>query len=186
MSNLARILAQPISAETDATSRRVPTVLVIDDDPQIGRLLKAGLARHGVEVLNAGDMVEGYWMAINHCPDAIITDYDMPQGSGESLLLRLKSGPQTRDIPVIVLTGWLLDGRRDLALERQLLGLRGASGFLPKPVELPTVVRELRKHLPAPVAAQIATGEAERRPAATVTDLSSRLASVRRSLRAQA
>ena len=65
----------------------------------------------------------------------IVTDFNMPEGSGEYLLARLRSNPSTRDTPVVVVTGTTFGGSKDYALERDMLGRRGAAAFLRKPLK---------------------------------------------------
>jgi CheY-like chemotaxis protein len=80
-------------------------------------------------------------------PDVIITDYNMPEGSGQYLIGRLKGVPLLKDIPVIVLTGESGRTSRDFALERRFLGEYGAAAFLSKPVDLDILLGALSEHI---------------------------------------
>lgn len=57
-----------------------------------------------VDVLRARNGMQGYWLAISKSPTLIITDLRMTNGHGGEILESVKQNPQTRDIPVIVLT----------------------------------------------------------------------------------
>jgi DNA-binding response OmpR family regulator len=126
-----------------------PKVLVIDDDPDIGRALKIKLAVHGVEVLQAVNGMQGYWISLKQKPDAIILDFKMPEGRGDYVLGRLKSHSITKDIPVVILTGRTRGGRTDYGLERELMGM-GAVKFLTKPLDFDALLAELRMYMTLP------------------------------------
>lgn len=69
-----------------------PTVLAVDDDPDISQALRLRLCAHGVNVLRAFNGMQGYWMALKESPDVIITDFKMPEGvSGHSKRPRIIS-----------------------------------------------------------------------------------------------
>jgi len=131
------------------TAPSPPKVLVIDDDPDIGRALKIKLAAYGVEVLQAVNGMQGYWISLKQKPDAIILDFKMPEGRGDYVLGRLKSHSITKDIPVVILTGRTRGGRTDFGLERELMGL-GAAKFLTKPLDFDALLAELRMYMTLP------------------------------------
>ncbi len=144
----------PAEAATTAPGQPVaepsaPTVLVIDDDPDVSKAIKIRLQAHGVEVLRAFSGMQGYWMALKEKPNAIITDYAMPEGSGDYVLGRLRDHAVTRGIPVIVLTGRTVAGREDFALKRQMFSL-GAKAFLTKPLDFDALINELKVHINFP------------------------------------
>jgi len=126
-----------------------PKVLVIDDDPDIGRALKIKLAAYGVEVVRAYNGMQGYWISLKQKPDAIILDFKMPEGRGDYVLGRLKSHSITKDIPVIILTGRTRGGRTDFGLEREMMSL-GAAKFLTKPLDFDALLAELRMYMTLP------------------------------------
>jgi CheY-like chemotaxis protein len=80
---------------------------------------------------------QGLCSAVQDQPDLIIMDLAMPHGDGQYVLEHLKRNRQTRDIPVIVLTG-----KRDQQLSQQLLR-SGAAQYLRKPVLVDELVREI-------------------------------------------
>lgn len=131
------------------TESPTPQVLVIDDDLDLGRALKIKLAAYGVEVLQAVNGMQGYWIALKQRPDAIILDFNMPEGRGDYVLGRLKGHSITKDIPVVILTGRTRGGRTDFGLERELVSM-GAVKFLTKPLDFEALLNELRSHLTIP------------------------------------
>src|SRR5690348_3190792 len=80
------------------------TVLVVDDDPVIVKLLQVNFEMEGYEVLTAGDGEEGLDRAQRERPDVIILDVMMPKLDGLEVARALKAEDGTRDIPVILLS----------------------------------------------------------------------------------
>jgi DNA-binding response OmpR family regulator len=102
-------------------------ILSIDDDPDMANSLRLRLKEYGIAVRRAYAGMEGYRRAFTEPAQAILLDYEMPNGNGDYVLRRLKENPVTRDIPVVVLTG-----RREKTIERTMYNL-GAAAFLTKP-----------------------------------------------------
>lgn len=79
-------------------------ILAVDDEKHIVRLIQVNLERAGYEVITAFDGVEALRRVQEDHPDLIVLDVMMPQMDGFETLKNLKANPQTRDIPVIMLT----------------------------------------------------------------------------------
>ncbi len=79
-------------------------ILVCDDEKHIVRLVQINLEREGYTVLTAYDGKEGLSKAEAEKPDLIVLDVMMPYMDGFEVLRNLKKNPDTRDIPVIMLT----------------------------------------------------------------------------------
>ena len=82
----------------------VATVLVVDDDPVIQKLLKVNFEMEGYHVLIASDGVEGLERARSDRPDVVVLDIMMPRMSGLEVARALKSDPDTRAMPVLLLS----------------------------------------------------------------------------------
>ena len=80
------------------------TILVVDDERSIVRLVQINLERHGYRVITAGDGREALEKLAVALPDMVITDVMMPYMDGFELLKTLKKNPATRAIPIIMLT----------------------------------------------------------------------------------
>lgn len=86
--------------------RLVATVLVVDDDRVVSALVVGLLREKGHKVLTAFDAVQGLMLAKRQPPvDAIVLDVNMPGGSGEETLRKIKTSAHTSNIPVIILSG---------------------------------------------------------------------------------
>jgi CheY-like chemotaxis protein len=125
-------------------------VLVVDDDRHLVDAIAIKLSEHGIEVWKAYAGEQGFKVAWEERPDFIVTDYAMPDGTGEYLLNRLKEADDTRHIPVMVLTAHKVDGHKDFALEREFMGRLGAVSYLAKPISLDDLVAEMARFVPLP------------------------------------
>ena len=99
-----------------------------------------------VEVLVAEDGEKGCEIAAAKRPDLILMDLEMPVVDGWEATRRLKSKPETRDIPVIGLSAHALAGERENALAA------GCEEFDTKPVEFDRLLGKIRKLVSAPLA----------------------------------
>ena len=81
-----------------------PYILVVDDDPDLVETVAMMLESKGCEVGRAYDGVEGEESIKERRPDLIILDVMMPRKDGYVLCAELKKEPETRDIPVVLLT----------------------------------------------------------------------------------
>ena len=79
-------------------------VLVVDDEPDIVRMVESRLVAHGYDVLTAGGGREALEKVRSFHPDIIILDVVMPEMGGEVVAGELRERPETAKIPVIFLT----------------------------------------------------------------------------------
>ncbi len=107
-----------------------PKVLVIDDSPDVHRLLKARLRYENLALVPALTGAEGIELARQTLPAIILLDLDMPTMDGFEVLRDLKEHASTVDIPVIVLSG--LHGPQDKVAAFDL----GAVDYITKPFEI--------------------------------------------------
>jgi two-component system cell cycle response regulator len=104
-------------------------ILVVDDIEANVRLLEARLSAEYYEVVTAHDGPTALAVAAAEQPDIVLLDVMMPGMDGFSVCRRLKDDPETRHIPVVLVTA--LDGRGD-----RVAGLEaGADEFLTKPID---------------------------------------------------
>ena len=81
------------------------TILVVDDDPAIINIMTAILAKNGYRILIARDGSGCIEMTKKMSADLIILDIDMPQMNGIEVCTILKNDPNTKEVPIIFLTG---------------------------------------------------------------------------------
>jgi DNA-binding response OmpR family regulator len=137
----AKVAAETRPCGEESSTTSPPWVLCIDDDQDLSYSLRIRLEAHGVAVVRAAGGMEGYRYAFRYPADAIILDYNLPDGRGDYVLRRLKENPATQNVPVIVLTGVT-----DHSVERTLRNL-GADGYLNKPLAFSQLLAELGKHI---------------------------------------
>ena len=82
----------------------MPTILAVDDEPSIVRLVTATLEKRGYTVIPAYDGEEALAKLKNHHIDLVLLDIMMPHIDGREVRKRLLADPATRDIPVIHLS----------------------------------------------------------------------------------
>jgi DNA-binding response OmpR family regulator len=82
----------------------MPTVLVVDDDPVILRLLEVNFEMEGFTVLTASDGAAGLERAKAKMPDVVILDVMMPKMTGYEVAAALRSDPATAAIPILLVT----------------------------------------------------------------------------------
>ena len=87
-------------------------ILIVDDEEQIVTAYGDHFAREGYEIGKAYDGAEALEKVKEFTPDIILLDILMPKLDGLSALKQLKKDPETRDIPVIILTN--LDQKEDV------------------------------------------------------------------------
>ncbi len=110
-------------------------ILVVDDEKQITRMLRASLQSSGYQVLLAGDGVEALERFEDGRPDLIITDLAMPEMNGLELTRAVRRVAQT---PIIVLSVRDTDVMKVNALDE------GADDYLVKPFSMPELLARVR------------------------------------------
>ncbi len=122
-------------------SRSMNTVLVVDDDPAVGKVLGALLHQDGLRACHAASGVEALKELDRQPVDVVITDLRMPGMDGMELLTRVHR--QLPDLPVVMLTA---HGTVDLAVEAMKAG---ASEFMLKPFDRQEILYVIRKVMKA-------------------------------------
>jgi DNA-binding response OmpR family regulator len=81
-----------------------PTLLVVDDEPEINKLVARIFEKRGYRVRTASDGVEALASVEAEKPDLVMLDLNLPRIDGWEVCRRLKSDPATAKIPIIMLT----------------------------------------------------------------------------------
>jgi DNA-binding response OmpR family regulator len=124
----------------------VTRVLVVDDDPQVLRLLRVNFELEGYEVLSATNGEEALELVRGDSPDVVVCDVMMPGIDGLEVVRRLRADPATVSMPLVVVSAKAQ--RADVSH-----GLRlGADAYVTKPfdpAELLDVVAQLLSKRPS-------------------------------------
>jgi CheY-like chemotaxis protein len=105
------------------------TIVYVEDEPAVQRLVEFWLLDAGYSVHLAGDGAAGLELIQRVQPDLVVTDALMPVMSGDGLVDALRSDPETERIPIIMATA----AASPLRIERMLA--RGCQAVLSKPLE---------------------------------------------------
>ena len=119
---------------------RQGTILIVDDDPVIVQSLGRMLEGLG-QVRFALGGPHAFKLIAENPPDIILLDAEMPGLSGYEVCRQLKQSPDTRDIPIIFITGHNDDEHELASLEA------GAVDFIGKPPKPPLVQARVKAHL---------------------------------------
>ena len=131
-----------------------PTILLVDDDPDILQAMRTVLESKGYRVLTAGDGNAGLALAERESPNLVVVDMMMPKQSGFLVLEKLKS--RTNAAPrVIMITG--NDGARHRAYAEML----GVDDYLRKPFGMDKLLESIGRLCP-PAAGAVAAEAAAR------------------------
>jgi len=113
-------------------------ILVVEDDPQVARLVSLVLQRNGRDCQVVADGTTALLRAKELHPQMIFADLTIKGMNGEALCSALKGEAETRSIPYIVLSG-----DRDIAEKARQCG---ADDYLGKPFEFPDLIRLVEKY----------------------------------------
>jgi two-component system, OmpR family, alkaline phosphatase synthesis response regulator PhoP len=136
-------------------------VLVVEDERDVAELIRYNLAKEGYDVVLVANGAEALQRAQETKPEVILLDIMVPQLNGWEICRRLKQDPQTRAIPVIMVTGRVEEGDKVLGFEM------GADDYVTKPFS----PRELVARIRAVVRRGKTADAAERKQHLTAGDL---------------
>jgi signal transduction histidine kinase/CheY-like chemotaxis protein/HAMP domain-containing protein len=125
----ADFLTKPFSPELlrETMARLLPeghrSVLVVDDEETVRNLVVHTLASDGLELREAADGGEALEAVAEERPDAIVLDLVMPNVDGFAVLESLREKPETREIPVVVLTARTLTAEERHGLNQRAVAL---------------------------------------------------------------
>src|SRR6185312_14272210 len=123
-----------------------PRILVVDDEPQLTRVLRTGLKSHGYDVRAAADGLAGFEAFTDWHPDLVITDLAMPNVDGLELCKQVRAISQ---VPIIVLSA---KGEEKTKVEALDLG---ADDFVTKPFGIDELLARIRALLRRAAAAPL-------------------------------
>jgi two-component system phosphate regulon response regulator PhoB len=115
-----------------------PTILVVEDEDALATLLQYNLEKEGYAVVVAEDGDEAMVSVDEKLPDLIVLDWMLPKVSGIEVCRRLRQRPETRNVPIIMLTARGEESDRIRGLDT------GADDYVVKPVSMSELAARVR------------------------------------------
>ncbi|MBN1302258.1 MAG: hybrid sensor histidine kinase/response regulator [Melioribacteraceae bacterium] len=119
------------------------SLLIVEDDPSVLKVLVEDLRelKDSINILTASNGKSGCEIALEYKPDLILMDWNMPEMSGIEALKVLKSGDETKNIPVVMVTSVTSSEHLAYAFEN------GAQDYIRKPIDKIELLARLRSLL---------------------------------------
>ena len=119
-----------------------PLVLVVDDSPTIRKIVEVTLRRERIKVLGVADGLSALAAVADKQPMLVLLDITLPGMDGYQICQVLKQRPNSKNIPVVMLSG------RDGFFDRMRGRLVGSTQYVTKPFDPAALVKAVTKHLP--------------------------------------
>ncbi len=116
-------------------------VLIVEDNELNMKLFHDLLEAHDIETVQIRDGKLAYDMALEHKPDLIIMDIQLPEISGLDITKKLKETDELKQIPVIAVTAFAMKG------DEQKIRDGGCEDYISKPISVSKFIEVVRKHL---------------------------------------
>ena len=117
------------------------TILVIEDNALNMKLVRSLLNLGEFNVLEAQDAEKGIHLARKHRPDLILMDIQLPGMDGLSATRNIKGDSELKDIPVVALTSYAMQGDEKKAKEA------GCTGYISKPIDTRKFIQSISQFL---------------------------------------
>jgi two-component system, cell cycle response regulator DivK len=115
-------------------------ILVVEDNEKNKKLVRDVLEASGYRTLEAATGEQGVERAVDHRPDLVLMDVQLPDIDGVEVLRRMRADERTASVPVLALTAQAMDGDRERFLAA------GFDGYLSKPVDIADLVSTVKRH----------------------------------------
>ncbi len=120
---------------------KIRTILVIEDNPLNMKLVKGLLKIGNYQMLEANDAESGIQLIREQQPDLVLMDIQLPGMDGLAATKILKEDSDLKDIPIVALTSYAMQGDKEKALEA------GCSGYIAKPIDTRKFLETLAQYL---------------------------------------
>ena len=117
------------------------TILIVEDNEKNMKLARDILRAKGYVTLEAVNGLDGVRLALEHKPDLVLMDIQLPDINGIEAFERIRANAETAKVPVIAFTASVTTG------DRSRIGDAGFDGFLGKPINLKEFLETVRRVL---------------------------------------
>ena len=121
----------------------MPTILYAEDDSEHREMMRVIMKNTNITLVEATNGQEALQKIQHQHPDLILLDLFMPKLDGHGVMEALRSDPETRSIPIIVLSAWSTGDNRKRAKNA------GAKSFIAKPYDPMELIEVVNNHLAA-------------------------------------
>jgi len=135
---VAKAVEQRVGSPPERVTPAPGRVLIVEDEPDVAELIRYNLQKEGYEVLLATNGTDALKRVRESRPDVVLLDLMVPQLNGWEICRRLKQDPDTRGIPVIMVTGRVEEGDKVLGFEL------GADDYVTKPFSPRELIARIR------------------------------------------
>ena len=118
-------------------------ILIVDDEPEQIDFASTILEDNGYITISASNGIEGMKLVRTEIPDLILLDIMMPEKGGIGMYQELRNDPDTRNIPVVIVTGVARGRDFDDQMVRQSLDIPPPDGYIEKPMNPEAVLKLL-------------------------------------------
>ena len=118
-------------------------VLLVEDHPELRKMVANALRRVGYELLEAADAQTGISLATAERPDIVLLNLSLPRSSGVQVAKQLKGDSKTSHIPIVACSGW----DNEKIVQESLKA--GVVEYLTKPVSSKKIDAVIKKHIGA-------------------------------------
>lgn len=116
-------------------------VLIVEDNELNMKLFQDLLEAHGINTVQTQEGRKAFDMAMEHKPDLIIMDIQLPEISGLEITKLLKEEEQLKHIPVIAVTAFAMKG------DEQKIREGGCEDYVSKPISVSNFIQTIKSHL---------------------------------------
>ncbi|MEE4212639.1 MAG: response regulator [Parvularcula sp.] len=117
------------------------TILVVEDNELNMKLFHDLLEVQGYDILQTGSGDDAFRMAMEHRPDLILMDIQLPEKSGLDVTREIKAEPAIRDIPVIAVTAFAMKD------DEERIRAAGCDDYLAKPISVTAFLEKVKRVL---------------------------------------
>ena len=120
------------------------TILIVEDNVLNMKLLNDILSMQGYKIAKSTDGSDAVDLSRSEHPDLILMDIKLPGRSGLDITRTLKADDDLKNIPVVAVTSYAMEGDRE-----KILG-SGCDGYIPKPITIKEFLDTIARHLTTP------------------------------------
>jgi len=117
------------------------TVLYVEDNRENRLLVRRVLEAEQFTFLEADSASQALQVLLDHLPDLILMDINLPEIDGYTLTTRLRSDPRLYGVPIIAMTANVMKGDRERTLQA------GCDAYIQKPIDVDTLAAQLRRYV---------------------------------------